>query len=77
MYVLKSNFYVRFCSSSAILCPVSLGTAVLSTNCNRRIGDPCSFSCSDGYLPTTTTNLVCTSDGTWNMDANSLCSREL
>ncbi|XP_065930460.1 uncharacterized protein [Magallana gigas] len=59
---------------SLILCPESLNTAVLSPKCSRRIGDSCSFSCTNGYRPTTSTNLVCTADGTWNRDTNTLCS---
>uniref|UniRef100_A0A8W8ML28 Sushi domain-containing protein n=1 Tax=Magallana gigas TaxID=29159 RepID=A0A8W8ML28_MAGGI len=59
---------------SLIMCPESLDTAVLSPNCSRRIGDSCSFSCTNGYRPTTSTNLVCTADGTWNRDTNTLCS---
>nr|XP_034317566.1 low-density lipoprotein receptor-related protein 2 isoform X5 [Crassostrea gigas] len=60
---------------SLIMCPESLDTAVLSPNCSRRIGDSCSFSCTNGYRPTTSTNLVCTADGTWNRDTNTLCSQ--
>uniref|UniRef100_K1R2S0 Uncharacterized protein n=1 Tax=Magallana gigas TaxID=29159 RepID=K1R2S0_MAGGI len=59
----------------AILCPVSMNSVVLSPNCSRRIRDSCSFSCIDGYRPTTSTTLVCTADGTWNRDTNTLCSR--
>uniref|UniRef100_K1QRM2 E-selectin n=1 Tax=Magallana gigas TaxID=29159 RepID=K1QRM2_MAGGI len=58
----------------AIVCPLSLGNAVLSSSCSRRAGDSCTFSCSDGYIPTTSERLMCTSDGTWNLDTDTLCT---
>lgn len=62
--------------SLAIVCPLSLGNAVLSSSCSRRAGDSCTFSCSDGYIPTTSERLMCISDGTWNLDTDTLCTRK-
>nr|XP_022323823.1 low-density lipoprotein receptor-related protein 4-like isoform X2 [Crassostrea virginica] len=58
-----------------ILCSLSLENAVLSPSCSRRPGNTCSFSCAEGYIPLTSNNLVCGSDGTWNQNTNNLCSR--
>lgn len=53
---------------------MTLPKAVLSPNCSRRIGDSCPFSCTDGNLTATSTNVVCTTSGSWNLDTNTLCS---
>nr|XP_022325441.1 low-density lipoprotein receptor-related protein 6-like isoform X3 [Crassostrea virginica] len=55
-------------------CPSSLENAVLSSDCLRRSGDSCSFSCAQGYIPSTTNKLVCTNKGIWNQDTAKLCS---
>lgn len=60
-----------------IVCPLSLGNAVLSSSCRRMVGDSCTFSCSDGYIPTTLARLMCISDGTWNLDTDTLCTPKL
>ena len=51
--------------------------AVLSPSCSRRPGNTCSFSCVEGYIPLTSNNLVCGSDGTWNQNTNNLCSSKI
>ncbi|XP_078326557.1 low-density lipoprotein receptor-related protein 2-like isoform X2 [Crassostrea virginica] len=58
-----------------ILCPSSLENAVLSSDCLRRSGDSCSFSCAKGYAPSTTDELLCTTEGVWNNDTTKLCSK--
>nr|XP_022325448.1 low-density lipoprotein receptor-related protein 4-like [Crassostrea virginica] len=55
-------------------CPSSLENVVLSSDCLRRSGDSCSFSCAQGYIPSTTNKLVCTIKGIWNQDTAKLCS---
>uniref|UniRef100_A0A8W8JJ17 Sushi domain-containing protein n=1 Tax=Magallana gigas TaxID=29159 RepID=A0A8W8JJ17_MAGGI len=56
-----------------ILCPVPVENVVLSSTCSRKIGDSCSFSCTQGLLFTTLDNIVCTSDGTWDLNPTTLC----
>lgn len=58
-------------------CPSSLENVVLSSDCLRRSGDSCSFSCAQGYLPSTTNKLVCTNEGIWNQDTEKLCSSKI
>ncbi|XP_078326582.1 uncharacterized protein LOC111124108 isoform X2 [Crassostrea virginica] len=60
---------------SVKLCPSSLENAVLSSNCLRRPGDSCSFSCIQGYLSSTLDQLMCTSEGVWNNATTKLCSK--
>nr|XP_034333120.1 E-selectin isoform X1 [Crassostrea gigas] len=61
----------------AILCPMPVKNAVLSSTCSRKIGEPCSFSCTQGHPSTTMDTIVCTSDGTWDLNPTTLCSHEL
>ncbi|XP_052690931.1 E-selectin-like [Crassostrea angulata] len=61
----------------AILCPVPVENVVLSSTCSRKIGDSCSFSCTQGLLSTTLDNIVCTSDGTWDLNQTTLCLHKL
>ncbi|XP_062570264.1 prolow-density lipoprotein receptor-related protein 1-like [Saccostrea cucullata] len=60
---------------SEIFCSPSLTNAVLSSNCSRSVNKSCTFECSEGYSRTTLQSLMCTMNGTWNLDTNSLCLR--
>ncbi|XP_078329575.1 E-selectin-like isoform X1 [Crassostrea virginica] len=60
---------------SIILCPSSLENAVFSPDCLRRPGDSCSFSCAQGYEPSTKDKLLCTTEGVWNKNTTILCSK--
>nr|XP_022326442.1 low-density lipoprotein receptor-related protein 4-like [Crassostrea virginica] len=68
-----NNDTTTLCSMT--LCPSSLENAVLSPDCLRRSGDSCSFSCPKGYTPSTTDELLCTTEGVWNNDTTTLCSK--
>nr|XP_022326452.1 low-density lipoprotein receptor-related protein 4-like isoform X2 [Crassostrea virginica] len=58
-----------------IFCPSSLENAVLSPDCLRRSGDSCSYFCAQGYVSSTINKLLCTSEGVWNTDTTTLCSK--
>eukprot|EP00105_Crassostrea_gigas_P033430 XP_011456814.1 PREDICTED: sushi, von Willebrand factor type A, EGF and pentraxin domain-containing protein 1 [Crassostrea gigas] len=62
---------------SPIVCPKSVGNAVISPNCSRMVGKSCTYSCTHGYIPKASNSVVCTSEGSWEMDMmdnDTLCS---
>ncbi|XP_056012123.1 low-density lipoprotein receptor-related protein 4-like [Ostrea edulis] len=57
-----------------IFCPPSVDNVVLSSSCGRKVGEACKFSCTEGHTSTTSQNLVCKDDGTWNQNMSDLCT---
>ena len=57
-----------------ILCPSLLENAVLSPDCLRRSGNSCSFTCANGYAPSTIGELLYITEGFLKNDTTTLCS---
>ena len=51
--------------------------AVFSPDCLRRPRDSCSFSCAQGYEPSTIDKVLCTTEGVWNKNTTILCSSKM
>lgn len=44
------------------------------------VGKSCTYSCTHGYIPKASNSVVCTSEGSWEMDMmdnDTLCSRKI
>ncbi|XP_056013210.1 low-density lipoprotein receptor-related protein 4-like [Ostrea edulis] len=57
-----------------IFCPPSIDNVALSSSCGRKVGEACKFSCTDGHTSSSSQNLVCKDDGTWNQNISDLCT---
>ncbi|XP_062587894.1 uncharacterized protein LOC134249578 isoform X3 [Saccostrea cucullata] len=56
------------------LCKSEIKNGKLEFNCERKIGNKCSFVCEAGYISTIfSSNIVCTSDRIWNENIDELC----
>ncbi|XP_056013215.1 low-density lipoprotein receptor-related protein 2-like [Ostrea edulis] len=58
-----------------LLCPSTIPNGELAQCCQRRVGNSCTFTCSGSHRPSTSRNIVCTSDGTWSENINLLCKQ--
>ncbi|XP_061183615.1 low-density lipoprotein receptor-related protein 2-like [Saccostrea echinata] len=58
-----------------IFCTSVIDNALLSSECTRKAGESCTFSCNNGYTSTTSGSLLCTNNGTWSQDTKNLCLR--
>lgn len=60
---------------SKVHCKEDLPNVVLDPNCNRLKDSVCSFSCKEGYQKKDEdiVELVCMSNGKWNLDHIPLC----
>lgn len=62
----------------AKLCPATIENGHLAENCERRIGNICSFTCNEKYISAIDPkNIICTTGGVWSSDTQRLCSRKL
>lgn len=60
------------------LCPSNIANGHLEANCERHIGNSCSFTCDTTYRSAIgTSNIICTTGGIWNEDAQQLCIRKI
>lgn len=59
----------------AKLCPATIGNGHLAENCERRIGNICSFTCNEKYISAIDPkNIICTTGGS---DTQRSCLRRL
>ncbi|XP_062612210.1 P-selectin-like, partial [Saccostrea cucullata] len=60
------------------LCSSTILNGTLDSDCQRLIGSNCSFTCDTGYESSiTSSNIICTSNGTWNKMTDDLCKLQL
>ncbi|XP_061184437.1 low-density lipoprotein receptor-related protein 4-like [Saccostrea echinata] len=59
------------------LCPSTIKNGKLPSDCQRKIGNSCSFTCEGSHKSTiSSSNIVCTSEGTWNENTEELCKED-
>ncbi|XP_062567174.1 low-density lipoprotein receptor-related protein 6-like [Saccostrea cucullata] len=59
------------------LCVSTIPNGTLGSDCQRVIGNNCSFTCDMGYESSiTSSHIICTSNGTWNKMTDELCKRK-
>lgn len=62
----------------AKLCPETIENGHLAENCERRIGNKCSFTCNEKYISVIDPKIIiCTTGGLWSSNTQRLCSRKL
>lgn len=61
------------------LCPSIIANGHLAANCERQIGNSCSFTCDKTYRSAIGSSyiIICTTGGIWNEDAQKLCIRKI
>lgn len=81
-YIMLRNKKVKFLKKNMLfiakLCPATIENGHLAENCERRIGNICSFTCNEKYISAIDPkNIICTTGGVWSSDTQRLCSRKL
>lgn len=62
----------------AKLCPSTIENGHLAENCERHIGNICSFTCNEKHISAIDRqNIICTTGGIWSADTTQLCLRKI
>lgn len=74
----KVKTFQKYMLFIAKLCPTTIENGHLAENCERRIGNICSFTCNEKYISAIDPkNIICTTGEIWSSDTKRLCSRKL